>query len=152
MSIWLRKINSQSSSGADLTGGEGFLPTHHIPLGPGTLPAYLAKGRPVAFGPTHSLFFQREHSVYFPLCLCLCLSVLTEFSIKDRRKWATWFPQGRQVCWCALLLVLIFNTLGLLSQPKLEAFLNKQQLAAEVHSRKERRRKDRSGMWGNQSV
>ena len=86
------------------------------------------------------------------LCLCLCLSVLTEFSIKDRRKWATWFPQGRQVCWCALLLVLIFNTLGLLSQPKLEAFLNKQQLAAEVHSRKERRRKDRSGMWGNQIV
>lgn len=70
----------------------------------------------------------------------------------DRPKWAIGLPQGRQVCWGALLFVLIFNTLGLLAQPKSEAFLNKQQLAAEVHSRKERRRKDRSGMWGNQIV
>lgn len=54
----------------------------------------------------------------------------------DRHKWATGLAQGRQVCWGALILLLIFNTRGLLSQPKSEAFLNKQQLAAEVHSQK----------------
>ena len=133
--------------------GRGFYPPTTFPWAPGPC----IPGKRQASGlRTHSLSVPPEEAFgLFPslsLSLCLCLTVLTEFSIKDRRKWATGFPQGRQVCWCASLLVLIFNTLDLLSQPKFEAFLNKQQLAAEVHSRKERSRKDRSGMWVNQIV